>query len=108
MLPLTIENEPRTGEGKAQLAASCVRDQKSGDMIVKIVSRSDRKLSLQLEGLPTANQVTRIELSGEPDAENRFGEEASVTSKTQTMAFDPAKAVEVPPHSLTILRFAAR
>jgi alpha-L-arabinofuranosidase len=90
-----------------QVVTSCVRESATGDVIVKIVSRSDEPVAVQcdLSALgPVSATAERSVLSGDPDADNVFGQPPTVAVVTTTIPVAPQFAVEVPAHSLTVLR----
>ena len=93
-----------------QLAASCVRESSSGDTIVKIVSNSDTPVSttVDLSSLGSlTSRAQRTVLAGDPAAENRHGEPPQVLPETSIISVSPKLEIELPAHSLTILRFQA-
>jgi alpha-L-arabinofuranosidase len=92
------------------VAGSVVQDSKSGDVIVKVVSRADTAIRTKLDltsikGLRP--EATRTVLTGDPLAQNHFGQPATMLPKTDTVDFS-AGDLEMPPHSLTVLRFKTR
>jgi alpha-L-arabinofuranosidase len=92
-------------------ASSVVQDSKSGDVIVKLVTRSESPIRVLLDlssvkGLrPSA---MRTVLAGDPMAQNRFGQTPAVLPKTDAVELSPVSEVEIPPFSLTVLRFRTR
>ncbi len=101
---------PATVEGQ-NLASSVVQDSKTGDVVVKIVSRADAPIraSLDLSSVKgLKNRAARTTLAGDPLAENRFGEPAAVLPKDDEIPFAPKTEVEVPAHSLTVIRIKTR
>ncbi len=104
-LPAAVETAGGT------LASSVVRESKSGDVIVKIVSRAETPIRAtvdlsSIKGL--APRAARTVLTGDPLAENRFGEPARVLPKLDTLPFAPKTTLEIPPSSLTVLRLKTR
>lgn len=104
-LPVTID------AADGLLTGSVVRDSKSGDIVVKVVSRADAAIRARIDlssikGLaPTADRTV---LAGDPMAQNRFGQPATVRPKQDRMPVTPVTELEVPPSSLTLLRIATR
>ncbi|WP_146403205.1 family 43 glycosylhydrolase [Planctomycetes bacterium CA13] len=93
------------------ISASCVRETQSGDLIVKVVSKSKDAVSATIdlsamEPLGLTAQMTI--LSGDAQAENRFGDLPSVLPHTSAIKVDAKQELELPPHSFTILRFEAK
>lgn len=113
LLPIEITSDADASkrEGKVQWTASCVRDSATGDLIVKVVSRSDAALPVRIElgGLASSNaKVIRTVLSGDPLAENAFGVPASIRPVVTEQTVADIHAQPLPPHSLTILRIVKK
>lgn len=90
------------------IAASTVRDSKTGDVIVKIVSRAETPMlaKIDLSALGSFTRKGRLTvLSGDAMAVNRFGQPPSVMSRTESLEVTPTTRYRVPPHSLSVLRF---
>lgn len=105
-LPTALSGVP----GGARVAASCVRDSTSGDVIVKIVNDTDTALAGQVDmsAVTTgARSVTRTVLSGDPDAENAFGKPPAIEPRTTTLPGGATIRDTWPAHSLTVLRIPA-
>jgi len=101
----------RLNDEMPQLAASCVRETSSGDTILKIVSNASNpvKASIDLSSLDSlGTMASKTVLSGSPDAKNRHGEPAHVLPVTSTISMAPNLELELPAHSLTVLRINAR
>lgn len=96
----------------AQLAASAVRDSRSGDLIIKIVNGGDipQPLAIRLAGaapLPATTQ--RIVFGGAPpDTVNTDGAPPVVVPRTETVPLSAAFNYEAPACSLTIFRIPNR
>jgi len=89
------------------LAASCVRDSATGEIVLKIVSRADRPLSAVLDlasAGPLANAGNCITLSGDPLAENPFGHAPQVLPRTSVIPAGAKFKYDIPPHSLSVIR----
>lgn len=102
-LPTSIASDGEAG----LLAASCVRDSASGDLILKLVSRADQPvlLDLELTGLAAIGATASCTLlSGEPLAENRFGQPPSLLPTTTQLAIGPRFSYELPAHALCVIR----
>lgn len=109
LLPLTIQDEAatRSADGKTQLAASCVRDSASGDLILKLVSRSNTPIRAQLDlsGLLDApSPASCTVLSGDASAENVFGQPPVVLPATSSLQVAPTTSYDLPPNSLSVIR----
>lgn len=89
------------------VSLSCVRDSKSGAVILKIVNTSDATAPLELN-MPwlgnTPHAATRTVLSGDPDAENAFAAPPKIIPLSETVTVDAGFAETAPPHSLTVIR----
>jgi Alpha-L-arabinofuranosidase len=95
-------------EKPAKLAASAVRDSKSGDVILKIVNGSDAPVSLSvvLDGLGSNDlQATRTVLTGEnADAFNEDGKEQAIKPVSEKVTVKAKFNYEAPGNSLTVYR----
>lgn len=93
------------------LAASTVRDSKTGDVILKVVSRSDVPVRATVEltdlGIQTGAARCTV-LTGDADAENSFGEPPVISPVTTALSITPRYEHELPPHSLTVIRVLAK
>jgi len=106
-------NVVTTADNKADstLAFSCVRDNRSGDVIIKLVncSKTEQKLKVdlsQFKGLGTKAILTL--LTGAADARNSFENPEKVTPVTSD--FEAAKnfSYTTQPMSLTVIRVKAK
>ena len=106
-LPTLVNNETDA----ERLAASCVRDTKSGDIIVKLISRSDIPLHIQID-LSAAHTIesaaTCTTISGDPLVENSFGQPPSILPITSPITVAQQFTHELPAHSLSIIRVKTR
>lgn len=93
------------------LAASCVKESATGDIIVKVVSRSSQPVSARLDlsgvGVLAANGTATV-LSGDPLAENAFGQVATLLPKVSVIAVGPQFTHEIPAHSLSVIRIKTK
>ncbi|MEO8394704.1 MAG: alpha-L-arabinofuranosidase C-terminal domain-containing protein [Chloroflexota bacterium] len=93
------------------LAVSCVQDTKSGDLILKIVSRADLPVNTRfdLSALDILEATAALTLlSGDLLAENSFGQPAGVLPVTSQITVSQQFSYEIPAHSLSIIRFKLR
>jgi alpha-N-arabinofuranosidase len=94
---------------KLKLAASAVRDSKSGDLILKIVNGGETAAALQVElaGVPeTVMQTVKTVLTGaDADASNEDGKAPAVKPVSETVALKSSFDYEATAHSLTVFRF---
>src|SRR5215213_5808241 len=82
------------------MAASCVQDTRTGDTILKLVSRSAETMPIWIDlGAPGPVQPTAtcIVLSGDPLTVNACGQPPSVLPQTGAIAVAPPFLYEVPP-----------
>jgi alpha-L-arabinofuranosidase len=88
------------------LAVSCVRDTKSGDMILKLVNNDSNAVPLQVNfaGTGKIKSAARTVLSGEAMAVNKFEQPDAVVPVTEKLPAAGSFPWEVPANSLTILR----
>jgi alpha-L-arabinofuranosidase len=106
-LPTTVNSDSDT----KTLAASCVQDTESGDIIVKLVSRADVPLRTQIDLSAVgsiAAAATCTVISGDPLAENAFGQPPSILPRTAKIAVAQRFTHAVPAHSLSIIRVKTR
>jgi len=89
------------------LAASCVRDARTGDVVLKLVNASGtaRPFNIALaalKGLSTAATITT--LAGPKDAKNTFASPQAVLPKTAPYKAGKRFAYTAAPYSLTVIR----
>ncbi|MBI1276934.1 MAG: alpha-N-arabinofuranosidase [Anaerolineaceae bacterium] len=107
-LPITIHMDT----DEENIAASCVQDTTSGDIIIKIVSRSEVPLAagIDLSSVSTLEPfATCTVLTGDPLAvnnPNNFWRPVSVLPETSNMAISSVFNYEIPAYSLTIIRMS--
>jgi len=94
-------------ESDTTLAASCVQDSKSGDIILKMVNYSDTSKPMKVNLTKFGKMALRAEktmLTGKPGDENTFENLQKVVPVTSVI--DVAKSFEyiAPPMSLTVIR----
>jgi alpha-L-arabinofuranosidase len=97
--------------GPAGLAASCVKDTTTGDVILKLVNVTDRTTQgqIDLRGVGRVSPVaTRTVLTGDIRAENTLQHPAIVTPTSAEFKVGPSFATEIPAHSLTVIRIKTR
>lgn len=98
--------------GGAPLAASAVRDSRSGDLIIKIVNGGDtpQPLAIRLAGaVPLPATAERIVFGGAPPATvNADGAPPAVVPRAETVPLSAAFDYEAPACSLTIFRLPHR
>jgi alpha-L-arabinofuranosidase len=93
--------------GDSALAASCVMDSKSGDIILKLVNAGTlpKTVKIDLTGfrkiIPEAEQTV---LSGEADAENTFENPGNVVPVSGTCRVSKRFDYSVPAISMTVIR----
>ncbi len=102
-LPVKISPEANT------LATSCVRDTKSGDVILKLVNNATNAVVLQihLAGIGKIKSATQTVLTGEPTSHNTFEHPSTLGPVTETFPVATEFAREIQPNSLTVLRLKA-
>jgi alpha-N-arabinofuranosidase len=106
-LPTTVNLENGANTFDNTLAASCVQDSVSGDLIVKLVSRADVPVQTHIDlGAigPIETAADCMVISGEPLAENTFAEPSSVLPTTSRIEVGKQFTYDVPAHSLCVIR----
>jgi alpha-L-arabinofuranosidase len=102
-----FDNVVMKDDNDTTVAASCVQDGQTGDVIVKLVNagKTSSVMKINLSGfqhlLPEGEQTV---LSGDPDAENTFAHPRTVVPVTSACTVSPAFEYTAPPSSLTVLR----
>ncbi len=89
------------------VAASTVRDTETGDVIVKIVSKADEaiKITVDLSSVGSfKSKATCTVLTGDPMAENRFGQTPTVLPAVSEIDVSEVFDYKIPPHSLSVIR----
>jgi alpha-N-arabinofuranosidase len=106
-LPTTVNFENGANTFDNTLAASCVQDSVSSDLIVKLVSRAETPVRTQID-LGAAGDIGSMAvctvISGDPLAENAFAQPPSVLSKTSRIEIGKQFTYDVPAHSLSVIR----
>jgi alpha-L-arabinofuranosidase len=103
-LPGTVIFEP-----DKTVAASCVRDSKGGEIIIKLVSRADAAIALQIDLVGTGRidpTATCTVISGDPLAENNysFWHRSVLMPVANDIPVAESFVYDVPPHSLSVIR----
>jgi alpha-L-arabinofuranosidase len=94
-------------EKDSALAASCVRDSKTGDIVLKLVNagKEIKTMKIDLTGLgridPNAEQTV---LSGEAEAENTFDHPGTVIPVSGTLRVSKTFEFQAPVMSMTVIR----
>jgi alpha-L-arabinofuranosidase len=94
-----------------KLAASCVRDSRTGDVIFKLVNgeATPQPITLRLTGTKLPATAERTIFGGtDATVANEDGIPPAVTPRSDTLTLAPDTACEVPANSLTILRIRTR
>lgn len=97
-------------QGATNLTVSCVKDSKSGDVMLKLVNVSSNAVPIQvnLAGAPKFNSAIRTVLAAELSSHNTFERPDAVAPVSEALAARESFAYEVPANSLTVFRFKAR
>jgi len=91
------------------LAVSCVRDSKSGEVILKLVNVGPvaHSVRVELSGAERVGaQALKTELRGDPSAVNTFENPAAVAPATTTIAVGNSFTTEAAANSLTVIRLS--
>ena len=95
----------------SSLAASCVQDSKSGDIILKLVNagKEAKNMSINLAGFKKIiADAKRTIIMGKPDAANTFDQPQTVLPQQSMFQVKKAFEYAAPPMSLTILRIKTK
>lgn len=92
--------------GATNLAASCVKDSQSGDLILKLVNTSTNAVQtrVSLGGAKIKPEATRTLLAGEPGAVNSFAHPDAAVPKTDSFTIADSFDCDVPPASFCLIR----
>lgn len=94
-----------------RLAVSCVRDSKSGDVILKFVNSSTNvvQAKVNLAAFTSGKtSATRTTLAGNVESVNLFADPDVVVPKTESMTAGKEFTCELPPGSLSVIRLNGR
>jgi alpha-N-arabinofuranosidase len=94
-------------EKDSTLAASCIRESKTGDIILKLANAGKEPKTIKVNLSRYKNIVPDGEitvLTGNADAENTFENSANVVPQVSTYKVSPKFEYSVPSMSLTVLR----
>jgi len=89
------------------LAASCVQDSKTGDVILKLVNvgNETKVMKIDLSGFKNmASEAEKTVLSGYAEAENTLKNPRNVVPVKSTFSISPTFDYYTPPMSLTVVR----
>jgi alpha-N-arabinofuranosidase len=93
------------------LAASCVKDSKSGDVILKIVNAGSNSspVKIDLSGFGSINSKAVLKvLRGKPDEKNTFQDPSTLVPVTSDMIVKKITTYAVPPYSLSVIRIRSK
>lgn len=97
--------------GATNLAASCVQETRSGDVILKLVNLSTNSMAAQMNFADSEKiqpYATRTVLTGNPNAANTFANPAVLQPQTSAFSTGQKFACDLPPSSLTVIRMKTR
>ena len=103
--------DPDSAGSSSSLAASCVKDSKTGDVIVKLVNVTAKGMPVQvnLAGLGQINPVAaRTVLSGNPKGEDSFENPRNLLPQTSEITVGDSFESDAPAYSFTLIRMKAR
>lgn len=89
------------------LAASCVRDDATGDIILKIVNADSESGSFAVDLKPFKSMAPVAQqtlLTGDPEAENTLGEPDTIVPVESSLEIEKAFTYQAPAMSLTVIR----
>lgn len=102
-LPIGIQN---AGDVE-NIAASCVQDSASGDMIIKLVSRAESPVQMEIDlgnTISVEREATCTVLTGDPLAENTVWRRESTVPSVSQISVAGYFTYELPAHSLSVIR----
>lgn len=93
--------------GDTTVGASCVKDSRTGDLILKVVHAGPGTLQAAVDltaaGRP-GSQASRIMLAGKPDAKNTDAAPDAVIPRENSMEVKTKFMLEIPPYSAQVIR----
>jgi alpha-N-arabinofuranosidase len=102
---------PTSAAADTTVAASCVRDAKTGDVILKLVNASAtaQPFQVDLTGFKGLNMAaTRTIFAGDKDAKNTFASPRTVMPQTAAYKAKSRFSYEAQPYSLTVIRLRGK
>ena len=112
VLPTGLGEVETSASGKQNLYASATRDERAGEIILKIVNPGDaaQNVRIKLAGVNTvASQAAETVLTGRPDDVNTLQHPEQVVSVESELADAAGDFTgQFAPHSLTVLRLKAQ
>lgn len=93
------------------VAASCVRDSKTGDVILKIVNTGseERNAGINLSMFGSFQKTSNITLlTGDKDAKNMFETQQKILPQTNTFLVKKKFDYDAPAYSLTVIRIKTK
>lgn len=95
----------------SNFAASCVEDEKTGDIILKIINAgpTETQASINLKQFKKLNKSSQMQvLEGEPSMKNSLQNPQQVLPKTAELTIQSTMNYPVPRYSLTVIRIAKK
>jgi alpha-L-arabinofuranosidase len=105
------EDVIRLGLGDTAVAASCVKDSRTGDLILKMVHAGPGNLqaSVDLSRMGKFDPEASVTLlTGAPEAKNTIHAPETITPKVSGMNIKKKFTLEIPPYSLQVIRIKTR
>lgn len=93
------------------LAASCVQDHASGNVILKLVNYGNESASANLDlsaVVKSPTQAVTTRLAGNPEDANTFARPETVFPKSNSIKIEPLFLTDLPANSLTVIRWKTR
>lgn len=106
-----IDKIVSTDAGDSTLAASCVQETATGDIILKLVNTSEQEKKMKIDLSRFRNissSAQRTVLSGSPTAENTLENPSIISPSTGTMKVTKVIDYPAPPMSLSVIRIKTR
>lgn len=100
-----------TAAGPAKLAASCVKDTATGDVILKLVNLTAETVPSQinLSGMGQINPAAAaVVLTGNLREVNSFARPSSILPRSEKVAVGKSFPYSAPPHSLSVIRMKTK
>lgn len=108
VISITMDDQPLTGQDS--LYATAALDNKTNELILKVVNASGQAapVTLNLDTQVNSGGTMTVLRSNDPEAVNSFENPEMVSPQSTEIQFDETPSVEFQPKSLTVLRIPVR
>jgi alpha-L-arabinofuranosidase len=108
---ISFKDVDSVGSGNSRIAASCVKDSKTGDIVVKLVNAGETPARAQVDlsrfGSLNSNADLTF-LSGRPREKNSLDESPNVVPSNSVLKVAKSFTYDIPPSSLSVIRIKTK